>query len=85
MNTRTHSSTAQFGNPAGAPYWPPMWFDMPADRHSQGACLSFADGHAERWRWRLPMTFESAFQSVSAAHKADFQRVQSAMRLWSDR
>jgi prepilin-type processing-associated H-X9-DG protein len=75
---------AQFGNPAGGPYWPAMWFDMPADRHNQGACLCFADGHAERWRWRLPMTFESMFQMVSAEHMPDFQRIQSAMKLWSD-
>ena len=31
---------------------------MPADRHNRGACFSFADGHAERWRWRVPMTFQ---------------------------
>jgi prepilin-type N-terminal cleavage/methylation domain-containing protein/prepilin-type processing-associated H-X9-DG protein len=75
---------AQFGNPAGGPYWPAMWFDMPADRHGQGACLSFADGHTERWRWRLPMTFDYMFQVVSPEHMPDFQRVQSAMKLWSD-
>jgi prepilin-type N-terminal cleavage/methylation domain-containing protein len=75
---------AQFGNPAGAPYWPPMWFDMPADRHNQAACLAFAGGHSERWRWKLPMTFDYMFQMVSADHMPDFQRVQSAMKLWSD-
>ena len=37
---------AQFGNPAGLPVYPLIWFDMPADRHNRGACLSFADGHA---------------------------------------
>jgi prepilin-type N-terminal cleavage/methylation domain-containing protein len=75
---------AQFGNPAGAPYWPPMWFDMPADRHNQAACLSFADGHAERWRWRAPMTFDYMFQTVTPDHMPDFLRVQSAMKCWSD-
>ena len=26
-----------------------QWWDIPANRHSQGANLSFADGHAEHW------------------------------------
>ena len=75
---------AQFGNPAGAPYWPPMWFDMPADRHNQGACLSFADGHAERWRWKVPMTFNYLGQAPGPDQMPDFLRVQSAMKCWSD-
>jgi prepilin-type N-terminal cleavage/methylation domain-containing protein/prepilin-type processing-associated H-X9-DG protein len=75
---------AQFGNPAGAPYWGPMWFDMPADRHNQGACLSFADGHAERWRWKTPMTYIYLGQPPGADQMPDFLRVQSAMKCWSD-
>jgi prepilin-type N-terminal cleavage/methylation domain-containing protein/prepilin-type processing-associated H-X9-DG protein len=75
---------AQFGNPAGAPYWGPMWFDMPADRHSQGACLSFADGHAERWRWKAPMTFRGWGQVPDSDEMPDFLRVQSGMKCWSD-
>jgi prepilin-type N-terminal cleavage/methylation domain-containing protein/prepilin-type processing-associated H-X9-DG protein len=75
---------AQFGNPAGGPYWPPMWFDMPADRHNRGACLSFADGHAERWRWRVPMTFQYMGQLPSNDQVPDFLRVQRAMKCWSD-
>jgi prepilin-type N-terminal cleavage/methylation domain-containing protein/prepilin-type processing-associated H-X9-DG protein len=30
------------------------WYDCPADRHNQGANLSFLDGHAEHHRWRSP-------------------------------
>ncbi len=75
---------AQFGNPAGIPVYPQMWFDMPADRHGQGACLSFADGHAERWRWRMPMTFRFLGQSPNADEMPDFLRVQSAMKCWTD-
>jgi prepilin-type processing-associated H-X9-DG protein len=30
------------------------WYDCAADRHSQGANLSFLDGHAEHHRWRTP-------------------------------
>ncbi len=29
---------------------------IPADYHDRGANLSFADGHAETWRWRDPRT-----------------------------
>jgi prepilin-type N-terminal cleavage/methylation domain-containing protein/prepilin-type processing-associated H-X9-DG protein len=75
---------AQFGNPAGAPYWPPMWFDMPADRHNQGACLSFADGHAERWRWKVSKADAYPGKYPTAEEMPDFLRVQSAMKCWSD-
>jgi prepilin-type processing-associated H-X9-DG protein len=75
---------AQFGNPAGLPYWPPMWFDLPADRHNQGACLSFADGHAERWRWKVPKVFRYLGQEPNAGEMPDYQRVQSAMKLVTD-
>jgi prepilin-type processing-associated H-X9-DG protein len=75
---------AQFGNPAGMPVYPIMWFDLPADRHNQGACLSFADGHAERWRWKVPKVFQYLGQPPAPGEMPDFLRVQSAMRLWSD-
>jgi prepilin-type N-terminal cleavage/methylation domain-containing protein/prepilin-type processing-associated H-X9-DG protein len=29
----------------------PQWIDLPASYHSGAACVSFADGHAERHRW----------------------------------
>jgi prepilin-type N-terminal cleavage/methylation domain-containing protein/prepilin-type processing-associated H-X9-DG protein len=32
------------------------WIDFPATRHSDGTVLSFADGHAEHWRWLEPNT-----------------------------
>ncbi|HEX7861904.1 MAG TPA: prepilin-type N-terminal cleavage/methylation domain-containing protein [Verrucomicrobiae bacterium] len=42
-----HSDTIL--NPPG-----PQWWSQPADRHSQGANLSFADGHVEYYKWRTP-------------------------------
>lgn len=36
----------------------PYWFDLPADRHSQGCNLSFLDGHAEARRWQAPKVFK---------------------------
>ncbi len=75
---------AQFGNPAGAPYWWPMWFDMPADRHNQGACLSFADGHTERWRWKVSKVGAYPGKRVSEEEMPDFVRVQGSMKCWKD-
>ena len=37
---------------ADDPYWSSYWLDIPADRHLQGANLTFADGHAESWHWK---------------------------------
>ncbi len=58
------------------------WWDVPANRHSQGANLSFADGHAERWKWKVPKVVHARFmaQPVSQAELPDFQRVQSGIR-----
>jgi len=32
------------------------WIDFPGTRHQGGCVLSFADGHAEAWKWREPNT-----------------------------
>jgi prepilin-type processing-associated H-X9-DG protein len=32
------------------------WFDLPASYHDGGVNLTFADGHAERHKWRLAST-----------------------------
>ncbi len=82
-----HSDTlvnAQFGNPVGVPVWPQIWFDMPADRHNQGACLTFADGHAEHWRWKVPKVFTGWFLAPTPQELPDYFRVQSAMKQYSD-
>jgi prepilin-type N-terminal cleavage/methylation domain-containing protein/prepilin-type processing-associated H-X9-DG protein len=73
---------AHFGNPARLPYYSPSWFDMPADRHNQGANLSFADGHVERWHWQTAKLY-SAAASLPSADIPDYQRVQGAMRMWT--
>ena len=32
------------------------WISFPATRHNNGCTFTFADGHAETWRWREPNT-----------------------------
>ena len=71
---------AQFGNPVDLPFFPQMWFDMPSDRHSRGANLSFVDGHVEHWRWVVPKTFIYLGQAPTTAELPDYQRVQNAMK-----
>ncbi len=75
---------AQFGNPVGMPNYSTMWWDMPSDRHNQGGCLSFADGHAERWRWKVSKAGAYPGKPPAAAEMPDFLRVQSAMKCWTD-
>ena len=72
----------QFGNVCNPPlpyYSPNQWWDMPANRHNQGANLSFADGHVDHWKWQQPMICDS-FPQAATANLADYQRVQNAMK-----
>ncbi len=61
------------------PYGPVnQWWDLPADRHTQGCNLSFADGHGERWRWKSPKKFQSHPQScANPLDNADLSRLQT--------
>jgi prepilin-type processing-associated H-X9-DG protein len=76
----------QFGNPpVGVPYLAQnVWWDMPANRHNQGANLSFADGHVEHWKWKVPKIFYEWLQSVPPEELPDYQRIQHAMKQPSD-
>ena len=57
------------------------WWDIPANRHNQGANFSFADGHQERWRWDAPKKVWHAFpQPVATNETADHARVLGATR-----
>ena len=75
---------AQFGNPVGIPGLAQVWYDMPSDRHNQGGDLSFADGHVERWRWKVPKIFLYDYQAPSAAEMPDYLRIQNAMKRYVD-
>jgi len=57
------------------------WWDIPADRHNQGANFSFADGHVEHWRWDVPKQVRSAFpQPVAPGEFHDHARVLDGTR-----
>jgi prepilin-type N-terminal cleavage/methylation domain-containing protein/prepilin-type processing-associated H-X9-DG protein len=44
-----------FGIPVEIDDWNQgYWWDVPGNRHNQGCNLSFADGHVEHWRWKVP-------------------------------
>jgi prepilin-type N-terminal cleavage/methylation domain-containing protein/prepilin-type processing-associated H-X9-DG protein len=76
---------AQFGNPVGMPGKSQVWWDMPSDRHTKGAGLSFADGHVERWKWRYPKTWTGMFQAPGPGEMTtDYARVQNGMKKYSD-
>jgi prepilin-type processing-associated H-X9-DG protein len=60
---------------------PDIWWDLPADRHSRGCNFSFADGHAEHWRWTVPKVFQQVGQDVAGdGDMKDFRRVQRSVR-----
>lgn len=79
---------ALFGIPTPQ-FWPGVtqWWDIPASRHGQGANLTFADGHAEFWKWRAPKVVKARFQAqdVPPEELPDFRRVQNSFRLYLDR
>lgn len=61
-------------------YFKNAWLDMPAQRHSKGANISFADGHVEYWRWRYPKIFYTYGQYASNSDDLkDLRRLQSCI------
>ena len=71
---------AEFGNPPVGGVFAQEWWDMPSDRHSQGANLSFADSHVEHWKWVAPKTGDAVGMPVQPAEMPDYQRIQNAMK-----
>jgi len=71
---------AQFGMPTDHYGGSTKWWDMPANRHGQGANLSFADGHVEHWRWKVPKVFQGFIQPVPPAELPDYNRVRSGIK-----
>jgi prepilin-type N-terminal cleavage/methylation domain-containing protein/prepilin-type processing-associated H-X9-DG protein len=55
-----------------------LWVNVPANWHSRGCNFSFADGHAEHWRWTDPRTL-ALVQGQSTPNNLDLQRLQAAI------
>lgn len=56
------------------------WLDIPAQRHSRGANVSFADGHVEYWRWRWQKVFKYYGQPVENDEELkDLRRLQACI------
>ena len=70
---------SNFGCPAIGSWDDGYWWDMPTDRHNRAANLSFADGHAEHWKWVVPKVALTENQMVAAGEWPDYRRVQQAM------
>ena len=61
--------------------WCDYWIDIPADRHQRGATLSFADGHAELYRWRTKKNPNLLFRHAADADDlADLRRIQQHIK-----
>lgn len=67
--------------PSTYPYWSDYWLDIPADRHQQGGNFTFADGHAEHWKWRAKKNVLSLGQrSYSRDDLQDLRRIQQCIK-----
>jgi prepilin-type N-terminal cleavage/methylation domain-containing protein/prepilin-type processing-associated H-X9-DG protein len=70
-----------FGIPWPGSFYPDQWWDLPANRHTQGCNFSFADGHTEHWRWRSPRIFTVLGQYIATpAELLDFRDVQAHVK-----
>jgi prepilin-type N-terminal cleavage/methylation domain-containing protein/prepilin-type processing-associated H-X9-DG protein len=67
----------------GTPLW--TWITFPATRHNNGATISFADGHVEKWKWREPNTAAIGLQppwlfgKQTGANDRDLSRFQQGL------
>jgi len=58
----------------------PSWPNLPADRHSRGANLSFADGHAAKFRWKAPKKYAQFIQPPTGpGDREDLKTLQRAL------
>jgi prepilin-type N-terminal cleavage/methylation domain-containing protein/prepilin-type processing-associated H-X9-DG protein len=62
-------------------YYVDYWLDLPADRHSQGANVSFADGHVEHWHWKAKKIYQGPWwPAYSAGDLDDLHRLEQCVK-----
>ena len=71
---------AEFGMPTDYYNGTTVWWDMPANRHGQGANLSFADGHVEHWHWLVPKIYAGFNAPVPTAELPDYRRTRICLK-----
>jgi prepilin-type N-terminal cleavage/methylation domain-containing protein/prepilin-type processing-associated H-X9-DG protein len=72
----------EFGIPvvADPPWEQGYWWDIPGNRHNQGCNLSFADGHVEHWKWKVPKLVtvpRGQIQAVAPNEWDDYNRLEA--------
>jgi prepilin-type N-terminal cleavage/methylation domain-containing protein/prepilin-type processing-associated H-X9-DG protein len=75
---------SQFGMPTDYYDGSKTWWDLPANRHNQGANLSFADGHVEHWKWVVPKVFVDWIPAVPPPEMPDWLRVKACVKQTMD-
>ena len=75
----------QFGIPvqADGDWYQGYWWDVPANRHSQGCNFSFADGHVEHWKWEVAKVVSvprGSVQPVAANEWDDYNHMEAGFR-----
>ncbi|MBN2063944.1 MAG: type II secretion system protein [Sedimentisphaerales bacterium] len=73
-------------------YDQPYWWNQPPVQHNKGATFSFADGHAEHWKWESKETItygkmkyeewikiNPGYKTPPGSNKADLERVQKGI------
>jgi prepilin-type N-terminal cleavage/methylation domain-containing protein/prepilin-type processing-associated H-X9-DG protein len=60
-----------------------LFLNVPADRHSQGANLSFVDGHADRYRWKAPKDLDS-YDASKSPQRDDLLLLQTGVPHYED-
>jgi prepilin-type N-terminal cleavage/methylation domain-containing protein/prepilin-type processing-associated H-X9-DG protein len=71
---------SQFGMPTDFYDQSQTWWDLPANRHNQGANLAFADGHVEHWKWAVPKVFRGISSPISPGELPDWLRVKACLK-----
>jgi prepilin-type N-terminal cleavage/methylation domain-containing protein len=56
------------------------WADSPSKRHNKGACLSFADGRVEYWKWKSGGKL--FIGNAKPDELPDLRRLQAATKTW---